>query len=221
MLTETVFAIPIRLLRSIQLDLRSKMKLAAFLCLGVINIFLAVVRFPALQATGGSAGAAVDATWIAFWTSLEMNLAVLMVSATAFRSLFPSVYSKQRARKASPQWYSRSKILNRKRASPDTIGEDLESLPAIPSSTFTGGRTQSCGGSRETSATRTNIRDQGSPEKLLSISEGRILVTHDISAESANVGNLSSRELKRNLAKHAQASKQASRDGQTSFESFV
>ena len=70
----------------------------------------------------------------------EACVAVIMVSLTAFRSLFVTADSKASKSKFRP-WYSSSVARVRKGRKNSVSGHNMEGLPAVPRATLTGLRT--------------------------------------------------------------------------------
>ena len=92
-------------------------------------------------------------TWGTVWVYVEICVAVIVVSITAFRSLFIFEAKRSRERKPSPKWSSKEKLWRRK-----GLGEyqTYEGLPSIPSATLSGLRTLFSGGP-QTSSKASNI----------------------------------------------------------------
>ncbi|KAI9792801.1 MAG: hypothetical protein M1816_001533 [Peltula sp. TS41687] len=178
-LTEAVIAILLHLLWKVKMKLKQKLGLGLFLCLSIFMVITAIVRISALRHTTHALGAAIDAidvTWKLFWQQVEACIAVLMVSFTAFRSIFMAESSKNRDKEAKPWYSTRQRILRlRRKAASDEQSEN--SLPAIPGATLTGMRTFIRGG-QDTSTTR-------SETVYAESSDGRPLPKHPEEAASA------------------------------------
>ena len=91
--------------------------IGAFLCLSIFMIVIACIRISGYKVYGSD-----GYTWQAFWMECAACVAVIMVSFTAFRSVFVAKTSKAR-----PWWRKASKA-----------GHDLEDLLAVPPVTFDG-----------------------------------------------------------------------------------
>ena len=78
-----IIAIPVRLLWQAQMARNQKLALGGSLCLSICMILIAIIRISGLRA-----GNSIDVAWEIFWQFMEACIAVLMVSLTAFRSLF-------------------------------------------------------------------------------------------------------------------------------------
>jgi hypothetical protein len=129
-------SIPIIILQRTHIKVQRKFGIAIPLCLSLIMVIVAVTRMAAIKLEGGS----VDIVWLAFWQQQECSLAVIVISASAFRSFFVSNSSKGsplQNRDLSQRWVARLK--------PKKWGFAKESidlkLPEIPGATLTGIRT--------------------------------------------------------------------------------
>ncbi len=126
-----VLIIPVSLLWRVQIKPRQKIGLAAFLCLSVCMIIIAIIRVAGLHYQGK-----FDNTWIFLWQHVESCIAVTMLSLTAFRSIFVSTKPNRSPNKARPWVPSTSRLLRRykKSTSDEKRLDDL----TIPSATLTG-----------------------------------------------------------------------------------
>jgi len=79
-----VVSIPIRLLWNLQIPLRKKIILGIMLSLSAVMIVVAIIRTALAPLPNG----VIDTSWLVFWTGMEAMVAIIMVSLTAFRSLF-------------------------------------------------------------------------------------------------------------------------------------
>ena len=99
-------------------------------------VIVAIVRGAGMVRGGGS----VDSVWVAFWQHQECSIAIIMVSVSAFRSLFvpsPTNLPIQRQLGYSPS-EKRRKFM-RRRPDPDLYdSHGTGALPQIPSRTLTG-----------------------------------------------------------------------------------
>lgn len=99
---------------------KQKLGLGVFLCLSVFMIITAIVRISGLAITiqpPNGKVKAFDVIWKAFWQQVEACVAVLMVSFTAFRSIFVAESSKKnRDRAKQPCYSSHIRIRNLRRA---------------------------------------------------------------------------------------------------------
>lgn len=84
--SNAVVSIPIALLWNARIRLRQKLGIGALLCLSVVMIIIAIVKASGIRTPSDS----FDILWELFWQQIEACVAVLMVSITAFRSLFTS-----------------------------------------------------------------------------------------------------------------------------------
>ncbi|KAL9593119.1 MAG: hypothetical protein Q9219_007672 [cf. Caloplaca sp. 3 TL-2023] len=88
-----LISIPITLLWKVRIHVRQKLGIGAFLCLSVVMIIIAIVKASGIRTPVRS----FDLIWETFWHHIEACTAILMVSVTAFRSVFVS--SRQNAQK--------------------------------------------------------------------------------------------------------------------------
>ena len=131
-----VLAIPVALLWKVQIKPRQKLGLGFFLCLSISMIIVAAIRMSGIHYHD-----TYDNTWIFMWQQVEACVAVMMISLTAFRSVFVANASKVRKRKTVSPWLSYTpKALKRHRKLGSEEDQDLVNL-TIPSATLTGIRT--------------------------------------------------------------------------------
>ncbi|KAL9030054.1 MAG: hypothetical protein Q9196_001790 [Gyalolechia fulgens] len=118
-----LISIPISLLWNVRIKTRQKLGIGAFLCLSIVMIIIAIIKASGIRTSVDS----FDLVWEVFWQQMEACAAVLMVSLTAFRSVFLS--NKQRVdQRASP-----SNFLHRLLAvlfTKKSSGEDAKHLTA-------------------------------------------------------------------------------------------
>ncbi|KAI4114115.1 MAG: hypothetical protein LQ345_005051 [Seirophora villosa] len=133
-----VLSFPVVLLWEVRVDLRQKFALGISLCLSIVMIAVAIVRISTFRLTNGE----VDIVWLAFWQQQESSIAVIVVSVSAFRSLFVSASMTRPKRKPLRQsvndWRRR---LERRRIGPTTDEQEVPGsnmLPQVPSPTLTG-----------------------------------------------------------------------------------
>ena len=77
-----------------------KLGIGIFLTFNVVMLSIAIVKLFGLTNTNGS----VDTIWQCFWQQIEISLAVLMASLTAFRAIFIS-NTNNRRKPRSLFWY--------------------------------------------------------------------------------------------------------------------
>ena len=147
--------IPIRLIWTIQLRPRQKLALAATLCLSVVMVVFGLIRAKGLKL---SANDLIDITWGAYWALLATEVGIILVSLTAFRSLFVAHAAKRPAGAGHRAWYSSGRRLLRPKqwarigrnsssgkgsSGPEHggSGRDAPPLAEIPGATMTGVRT--------------------------------------------------------------------------------
>lgn len=117
------------------MGLSQKLGLGAFLCLSVTMALIALVRIGGYRIQG-----TIDPTWQVFWQYVEACVAIIMGSATAFRTLFVGENSRKAPKKKLP--YSIRQRLMRK-SPPKKDWEDTNGrhLPTVPSAALSGLRT--------------------------------------------------------------------------------
>lgn len=79
-----IASIPICLLWEVRIATRQKVGLGMTLCLSLVIAIIALIRVGGIYLPGRR----VDVVWFSFWQQNECNIAVWMVSMTAFRSFF-------------------------------------------------------------------------------------------------------------------------------------
>lgn len=133
-----VVSIPVLVLNKTQMKLSRKVGLGMFLCLSVVMALIALVRVGGFRIQGKT-----DITWQHFWMYMEACVAIIMGSATAFRTLFLDEKSRKTPEK-KPLHSFRLRLLRRY----NSTGEksDWENangghLPIVPSATLSGLRT--------------------------------------------------------------------------------
>ena len=131
-----VLAIPVNILWKVKMQMEQKLGLAAFLCLQVLMIIIAIIRI-----SGFVYHDAFDEGWVYLWQQIESCVSVSTISLTAFRIMFVAGASR---REHSPwQWSSRSawkKRFFKKTDDSTSTGGELDDL-SIPRATLTGMRT--------------------------------------------------------------------------------
>ncbi len=133
-----VVSFPIALLWRVRISVRQKIGLGILLSLSLVMAVIAITRMSGIKLADG----APDIVWLAFWQQQECSIAVIMISVSAFRSLFVTNSStRPEQKRAISLSYWRKRLL-RKRARPELDDEErCYRLPPIPSATLTGVRT--------------------------------------------------------------------------------
>lgn len=132
-----IVVIPIWLLRSVQIKGRQKFVIGIFLSLNLFMTFTAAIRVSGLRYHG-----AFDVVWLYVWQHMEACVAVIVVSLTAFRSVFVSSRISRNKKAAKQNWYSSTiAAIKRRKASQNTSLSSTDDLPGIPCATLTGMRT--------------------------------------------------------------------------------
>ena len=161
-----VISLPVILLWNVKIPLGRKFGLWGVLCLSVFTAITAIVKV----AGGNISHGQVDSAWAIFWIQAEAAVAVIVVSVSAFRTLFV-------AHRVSKQ-QSPVQETNKPRS---IWGRRLGlrgNLPAAPSPTFTGVRTyiRQCPYDTESL--------EGSRHVDILPQRPAIMVTQDMSSES-------------------------------------
>ena len=130
-----VISIPARILWQVKIKFRQKLGIGVFLSLSVSMVIIAFIRI-----SGYRAHDSYGYTWQAFWMEFEACVAVIMISLTAFRSLFVTAERKSSRTNCGP-WYSSSVARLRKPRKTSASENHTEGLPAILGATLTGMRT--------------------------------------------------------------------------------
>ncbi|KAI4142975.1 MAG: hypothetical protein L6R39_004759 [Caloplaca ligustica] len=140
LLSTTLFSVnvPITLLWRVRISLRRKLILGGVLSLSIFTMIVCIVRIAGSDLPNGL----VDSIWVNFWLQIEAAVAVMIVSITAYRSLF--VNDKFSHRK-SPRQYTTNSTLRRRllwsrRGKGEREGMQLPTL-AVPDPALTGVRT--------------------------------------------------------------------------------
>ena len=131
-----ILSFPFILLWKVHINARQKIGLAFSLCLSGVMVMVAIVRIAGMRPGGGP----VDIVWLAFWQQQECSIAVLMVSVSAFRSLFvqsPAKIPAPRQNIESPGY--RRRMFLRHRHDRDLYDiEESNGLPQIPDAKIKG-----------------------------------------------------------------------------------
>lgn len=122
--------IPIILLWKVKIKRNTKILLGVSLCISLCMIVVAFVRMSGLRIRGTN----IDIQWQMFWSDVETNIAVIMVSITAVRSLLGLKAMKARKKKEHA-WYAHCRKLLFRQEQNDL---DENQLPYIPRATLTG-----------------------------------------------------------------------------------
>ena len=186
----SVIVIPVLLLWRVQIKLQQKLALGLSLCLSIIMIITAIVQISGIHAPTNT----IDVTWEIFWQLMEACIAVIMVSLTAFRSLFVAHASGAKSPPHKPS--VRKRVLNSriavamKRAAGND-GEVKERLPEVPRATLTGMRTFIWG--KRTEGNVMNSEGSGDTEGSWPLedesADRTIRVEHDLWRKSENASS--------------------------------
>ncbi len=132
-----VISIPIIVLHKVRISPHQKFALGAFLCLSVCMIAIAIIRVAGVV----MGEQLIDMQWEVFWGAIESDIAVIVVSITAFRSLLGMKHSQNRDQKQRAWYTSRLKQGFWKKVSTESSLDTMKELPQIPGATMTGVRT--------------------------------------------------------------------------------
>ena len=162
-----ITGIPIYLLWSVQIQTRQKVIMGIFLSLNVFIIFTAAVRVSGITFHG-----TFVVIWFSIWQHIEACVAVIVISLTAFHSVYiNSQSSRARREQANRPWLSSTvAAITRKKALNRSDRESTPGLPTIPSATLTGMRTFILGGRRTGAGLQTTnltATDRIEPEQWL------------------------------------------------------
>lgn len=183
-----IIVIPILLLWRVQIKLQQKLALGFSLCLSIIMIITAIVQISGIHAPANT----IDVVWEIFWQLMEACIAVIMVSLTAFRSLFVAHGSGAKSPPKKPSL--RKRMLNsriavgRKRANDS---EETERLPEVPRATLTGMRTFIWGKRADANVMNSEGSDdtEGSWPVEDSSADRTIRIEHDMWQKSENASS--------------------------------
>ena len=184
----SVIVIPVLLLWRVRIKLQQKLALGLSLCLSIIMIITAIVQISGIHAPTNT----IDVTWEIFWQLMEACIAVIMVSLTAFRSLFVAHGSGAQSPPQKPSIRKRvlnSRIMVGRRRAEGSDSEETKRLPEIPRATLTGMRTFIRGKGIEGSV----MKSEASGDTQVSwpleneSSNKTIRVEHDMEQKSENV----------------------------------
>ena len=132
-----VLAIPLNILWRVKMQTQQKLGLAAFLCLQVLMIIIAVIRI-----SGFIYRHAFDEGWVYLWQQIESCVSVSTISLTAFRIMFVAGTSR---REQSPRQWSergawRRRVLGKKNSGASSSTGELDDV-SIPGARLEGMRT--------------------------------------------------------------------------------
>ncbi|KAL8633179.1 hypothetical protein Q9189_001079, partial [Teloschistes chrysophthalmus] len=77
-------SIPVALLWRVRIPLQRKLMLGGILSLSIFTMIVSIVRIAGADLPNGM----VDSAWVNFWLQIEAAVAVIVVSISAYRSLF-------------------------------------------------------------------------------------------------------------------------------------
>lgn len=125
-----LISIPISLLWKVRIRARQKLGIGAFLCLSIVMIIICIVKASGIRTPVHS----FDVVWETFWQQMEACTAVMMVSFTAFRSVFVTKQQRTPQKRASPMIFLQRKLPTLLRTGGSSSGEGGKHLsPTLPS----------------------------------------------------------------------------------------
>ncbi|MCJ1350998.1 MAG: hypothetical protein MMC33_000980 [Icmadophila ericetorum] len=161
-----LISIPAILLWRVHISLRRKLLLGGILCLSIFMIIISIIKITLADLPDGQ----VDSVWGIFWLQAEACVAVIMVSISAFRSLFSTSNSRQPYR-PSPTPEAHRGLWQRKR-------NQIELTTQAMSPTLIGAES-----SRSLDTTRT-VEDSGTQARDIQTSDGQSLKNNQLSHET-------------------------------------
>ncbi|KAL8701855.1 MAG: hypothetical protein Q9201_004683 [Fulgogasparrea decipioides] len=132
-----ILAIPPYLIWKVKISRRQKIGIAFFLCLSIVMVLIAIIRISQVHTETYN-------VWATFWQQLEGCIAILMVSLTAFRTLFVSTPQDSREKGQKPSDSYRRRLWYKYKGSNGSKGRILERANVdvmVPHGTLTGMRT--------------------------------------------------------------------------------
>lgn len=176
----TVIAIPVSILRQVQVPLRTKFFLGLSLCLSAVIGVVVITQVSGLHVPHTST---IDIVWEIFWQFMESCVAIIVVCVAAFRSFFI-----QHRRNQSPPrspWYQGVKAFLSNKGSASSSSEEGCELPTIPGGALSGMRTFIEGNGREDKRGSKHVQEQDDDRWPLRIPDAtqRITVQHDMSTQ--------------------------------------
>lgn len=160
------------------MKLQLRLALGLSLCLSIVMIIICIVKMAGIRSPTNT----MDLTWGVFWQFMEACIAVIMVSSTAFRSLFVAHGSGANSPPYKPSLPKRlltlGNVVGKKRAG-ESDCKETKRLPEIPHATLTGMRTLIRGGPADGSVVR--------GEQSGNTDDQSISVKHEMWQKSENV----------------------------------
>jgi hypothetical protein len=152
-----IVIIPILVLRRSPLKSRQKVAVGTFLSLSTVMIIVSITRSTKIH---GPPNVPINVTWAIFWTHIEASVAIIMVSLTAFRTIF-NQKKQERAQQERMRRVNSWRLFASFRRKPRTDSDDeITALPQVPRATMTGLRTF-IRGSNRSEASSTVAASQG------------------------------------------------------------
>ena len=179
-----ILSLPIYMLYKVKIKTKQKLGVGSFLCLSVFMIIIAIIRISKINAADFE-------VWACFWQHFEGCIAVLMVSLTAFRTMFVGKHSSasdQRKPKFSDTY--RRRLWFSKKSSENGNEKAHVSVP-IPGATLTGLRTLVRGGTGvESLSTDDSLDRPAGAKKPHRGGQDGVHVTHDFDERSSQADHV-------------------------------
>ena len=177
-----MITIPVLILWRVHISLKRKLALGGILTLGIFMIICSIVRISAANIKNGQ----VDTTWVLLWLEIEGCVAVIVVSISAFRTLFTS------HRSSTDQMERRH--LNEKPTRRMQY-EDTRTMPSYPPRTLQYSTMPSRYITTQTVSNQNHPRGEGaesdsSVNETLPIEGPGIVIRHDIHQESVRTSEV-------------------------------
>ncbi|KAL8996263.1 MAG: hypothetical protein Q9169_004194 [Polycauliona sp. 2 TL-2023] len=180
-----ILVIPPYLIWKVRISRRQKLGIAFFLCLSISMVVIAIIRISQVHSP-------IYNIWATFWQQLEGCVAILMVSLTAFRTLFVSspIASQEKAGRNNSDgyrkrlWYKYKGSSTREKDGGSGEIERAKIVPVdvtMPNPTLTGMRTYIRGSPRQSEFGVPQWEDGRDPR------HDTIHVTHDMEWDTNSV----------------------------------
>ena len=184
--------IPFRLIYGIKIRWTQKIALSCSLCLTILTIGVTITRISGIHT--GRTVKSIDSVWETYWQFIAANLALILTTATAFRTFFVSKVKNDRAFRSPSEtqakWYTRakyhilslftSKTWRSKRSSDRQEADNKHDFPMqlprhIPRGTITGIQTfidkQGKTGTRNSQVMHSMMREENDDAWPLSVAD--------------------------------------------------
>ncbi|KAL8892930.1 MAG: hypothetical protein Q9215_000294 [Flavoplaca cf. flavocitrina] len=179
-----ILAIPPYLIWKVQISRRQKLGIAFFLCLSICMVVIAIIRISQVHSPTYN-------IWATFWQQLEGCVAILMVSLTAFRTLFISSHTHSQEKRGQKNsdgyrkrlWYKYKSFTSERDEKRGKV-ERAKIVPVdvtVPNATLTGMRTYIRGSPRQSEFAAPEWNGERDPR------HDTVHITHDIEWDTDSV----------------------------------